>query len=177
MNNIQAGFILWPSRLFHIHVYPSIFMIFLFYIPISYSSEQTQQLHQATSSKLLIDILDDAEFAITERNMRITGRLNIGKTIRERSKNNFPDYEVIMFCNLSYAKQMLELEPEFINSCPLKITIRDTGKDYVITAPLLPENTNNEEMNKLTMKINSLIREIVEFSAEDWFVIYDQEDS
>ena len=109
--------------------------------------------------------------------MRITGTLNIGKAIRERGNNNFPDYEVIMFCNLSYAKQMLELEPEFINSCPLKITIRDAGKDYVITAPLLPENTNNEEMNKLTVKINSLIREIVEFSAEDWFVIYDQEDS
>ncbi|NIQ11060.1 MAG: DUF302 domain-containing protein, partial [Gammaproteobacteria bacterium] len=52
--------------------------------------------------------------------MRITDRLHIGRAIRDRGYEDFPDYEIILFCSLTYARRMLELEPEFINFCPFK---------------------------------------------------------
>ncbi|NIR94830.1 MAG: DUF302 domain-containing protein, partial [Gammaproteobacteria bacterium] len=68
----------------------------------------------------MAEVLEDAEFAISERNMRITDRLHIGRAIRDRGYEDFPDYEIILFCSLTYARRMLELEPEFINFCPFK---------------------------------------------------------
>ncbi|MFQ5660823.1 MAG: DUF302 domain-containing protein [Gammaproteobacteria bacterium] len=124
---------------------------------------------------MLIDVVDDAEFAITERNFRVIGRLHIGKGIRERGNPGYPDYEVIMFCSLTYAEQMFDLDPGMVNFCPMKVTIRDTGKEVVIATPLLPENFANDRMNKVTAKINRQLREIVEFARKDWLELYEKQ--
>ena len=113
-------------------------------------------------------ILDDIEFAITERNFRINNRLHIGKAISERVASGFPDYEVILFCNLSYAQKMLELAPDYISFCPQRIAIRDEGHIRVITASLLPDESSNQELNLVTEEINSLVLEIIEFAAKEW---------
>lgn len=126
------------------------------------------QFAERTTDKAVAQILDDAEFAISERNFRINNRLHIGKAIRERGQGGFPDYEVILFCNLSYAKKMLELAPDFISYCPQRIAIRDTGQHRIITASLLPNKTPSKVLNAVTGEINSLVREIVDFAAKDW---------
>ena len=123
---------------------------------------------ETRSVKKMAEILEDAEFAITERNFRINSRLHVGKAIREGGESNFSDFEVILFCNLSYVKLMLELAPDFIKYCPQRLAIYDTGKTRVITAPLIPENTSNEALNAVTREMNTLVKEIVEFSALDW---------
>ena len=163
-------------NIFHLHSqfhYP----VFIFLNIIIYSSVLSASTHittyEKTTLKALVEVMDDAVFAITERNMRVTGELHIGKAIRERGNKDFPDYEVIQFCNLSYAKEMLEMKPDYINYCPLKLTFRDIGEKILIAAPLLPESTENRKMDKLAVRINILIREIVDFAAEDWFVVYD----
>jgi uncharacterized protein (DUF302 family) len=123
---------------------------------------------ERVSTKEVAQILDDAEFAITERNFRINNRLHIGKAISKRGQGGFPDYEVILFCNLSYAKKMLELAPDFISYCPQRIAIRDAGQQRIITASLLPNETKSQALNAITGEINSLVWEIVDFAAKDW---------
>ncbi len=143
-------------------------LICVLLLGLSACSEQTARFAERASDKQIDQILDDVEFAITERNFRINNRLHIGKAIRKRGNSGFPDYEVILFCNLSYAEKMLELAPEFINYCPQHLAIRDTGRQRIITASLLPQNTSNQALNAVTGEINSLVREIVEFATQDW---------
>ena len=131
-------------------------------------ADEKRQFAEKTTDKAVAQILDDTEFAISERNFRINNRLHIGKAIRERGQSGFPDYEVILFCNLSYAKKMLELAPDFISYCPYRITIRDTGQHRIITASLLPNETPSKLLNAVTGEINSLVWEIVDFAAKDW---------
>jgi hypothetical protein len=94
---------------------------------------------ERTTVKSVLVILEDAEFAITERNFRINSRLHVGKAIREGGgKDSFADSEVILFCNLEYVTLMLELAPELIKYCPQRLVIYDTGRKRVITASLIP---------------------------------------
>ena len=123
---------------------------------------------QVSSDKPVLHILEDAEFAITERNFRINVRLHIGKAIRERGSTGFPDNEVILFCNLSYAKRMLELAPEYVRFCPQRLSVYDKGEERIIFASLYPEDSSNIALNKVTREVNTEVREIVEFAATDW---------
>lgn len=129
---------------------------------------QSPQLYQRETAKPLFDVLDDAEFAITDRNFRVTGRLHIGKAIRERGNTGFPEYEVILFCNLGYAQQMLSLNPEYVNLCPAKVTVREAGRSVVIAATLLPVDSDDRGLNELMQTVNALLREIVDYAAREW---------
>jgi len=124
--------------------------------------------YQRPTVKPLPDVLDDLEFAITERNFRITGRLSIGKAIRERDGAGFPDYEVILFCNLGLARDMLQIEPEFVIFCPAKVAVRGNGPEFVISAPLLPEDSDRPALNEFAARLNTLLRQIVDYGAESW---------
>ena len=68
------------------------FIICMFFSTVAHSAQQTEY-YKKTTIKLLSDIVDDAEFAITERNFRIVNRLHIGKAIRDRGYPDYPDYE------------------------------------------------------------------------------------
>jgi uncharacterized protein (DUF302 family) len=125
-------------------------------------------VYERTAQKPLAQVVEDAEFAIVERNFRITGNLHIGKGIRERDGDDFPDHEVILFCNLGYAREMLELDPGFINFCPGRIAIRATPAGVVVSAPLLPQNAGKARIGTLVTKLNALMREIVDYAAESW---------
>ena len=131
--------------------------------------------YQLITEKSLDEVLDDTIFAITERNFRITGHLHIGKGIRDRENSDFPDYEVLLYCNLAYAKKMLELDPEIVNSCPGRITVRQDNQNVVITAPLWPVDMKNEELKLHMQEMNVLVREIVDYAADDWLLVYDRE--
>lgn len=128
----------------------------------------TQSSYRQISDKPLTQILEDAEFAITERNIRITGRLHIGKAIRDRNNPGYPDYEVIQYCSLTFAKKMLEMEPALITVCPGRITVRSDGDNYLIEAPLWPEPEAPGPLKSHMQSMNSMVREIVDYAAEDW---------
>jgi uncharacterized protein (DUF302 family) len=131
--------------------------------------------YQVETDKPFEEVLDDTIFAITERNFRLTGHLHIGKAIRDRNNPSFPDYEVLLYCNLVYAKKMLDLDPEMINTCPGRITIRQSNDRVIITAPLWPENIKNNSLKTHMQKMNGLIREIVDYAADEWLHVYDRE--
>jgi uncharacterized protein (DUF302 family) len=150
--------------------FPSIFLSFFFCLIFAQSGCSNNEINFAerNTQKSIQQILEDAEFAISERNFRINNSLHIGSAIRERGESGFPDYEVILFCNLSHAKRMLELAPDFITYCPQRLIIRDAGTHRVISAALLPNKTSNAALNIVTEEINDLMRDIVEFAAADW---------
>jgi len=152
----------------------------LFFLQLGCSIENDNQSSQAyyyqlSTDKVIEEVLDDTIFAITERNFRITGHLHIGKGIRDRKNPDFPDYEVLLYCNLVYAKKMLELDPDMINSCPARISVRQDDEKVIITAPLWAVDMKNEELISHMKNMNVLVREIVDYAADDWLFVYDRE--
>lgn len=126
-------------------------------------------VYERATTKPVPDAAEDVEFAVTERNFRITGRLHVGQGIRERDGTPFPDYEVILFCNLALARQMLELEPAYINHCPGRVTVRDAAGTTRIAAPLLPEPAGaSAALADLVRRVNTQLREIVDYGTQAW---------
>lgn len=129
--------------------------------------------YQLETEKPFAEAIDDAIFAITERNFRVTGHLYIGQAIRERGNSEFPHYDVLLYCNLSYTEAMLALDPYIINFCPNRITIRQHDQNVIITAPLWPTLVDNNVLRSLTKKMNVMTREIVDYAADSWQVMHD----
>ena len=128
-----------------------------------------ESFYAVNSNKTFTDAAEDAAFAISERNFRITNTLRIGNAIRERGTENYLDYDVILFCNIQYAEQMLDEDPYYVNYCPGQMTISEVSENQVIiSAPLVPMHESNDELNQLIQEINILIRESVDFAAESW---------
>lgn len=125
--------------------------------------------YEISVNKSLPVILEDIEFAITERNMRIVDRLHLGQAVRERGNRNFPDNEIILYCSITFAEKMLELAPELINACPGRITVRGTDNGYIISAPLWPVSNKNYELKLLISNMNKMVKEIVDYASLEWF--------
>jgi uncharacterized protein (DUF302 family) len=135
-------------------------------------TNEPDQLYEVSTQKPFANVIQDAEFAITENNFRITNRLHIGSAIKKRGNADFPQNEIVLFCNLTIAEEMLKIEPRYINYCPYKITITDTEGHITIGTRLLPLKTNNPKMDKVSKNINKILRSMVEYAAsEDPFIL------
>lgn len=121
---------------------------------------------RAVTSKSFDDVIFELDFAITERNFRITGRNTIGKGLRERGYEDFPDVEVIHFCNLEYAHEVLAIDPGYVAQMPCRITIHTASQGTVINLILLPENHADERVNDFARRMNVILREIIDFVLE-----------
>ena len=129
----------------------------------------TLQIYERTTQKTVTEVVEDVEFAISERNFRVTSQLHVGRGIRERDRIDFPDYEVILFCNLGLARQMLELNPAFINYCPGRVTVRRGGDKTYIAVTLLPEPAGQDAaLATLVRDTNTQLRAMVDFGTENW---------
>lgn len=120
-----------------------------------------------TATKPYQDVLAELELAITERNFRITGHNKIGSVIREREKIDFPDYDTLQFCNLTLAKQMLEISPESVAYMPCNMTTRFQNGKVIVTTHLLPEDSPDLRFNEFAKGMNKQLKEIVDFAVED----------
>jgi len=70
----------------------------------SSSTGEFIQYYQVKTGKSYDDVLAELQIAIAENNFRITGHSRVGQVIRERGAKDFPDYDTIQFCNLTYAR-------------------------------------------------------------------------
>ena len=139
---------------------------------LSSCSNESSQIYEKSSDKSFADVIQDSEFAITENNFRITNRLHIGDAIQKRGNADFPQNEVILFCNLTLAEEMLAIEPRYINYCPYKITATEYEENILIGTRLLPTNTGNKQMDETAKNINKTLRLMVEYAAsEDPFIL------
>ncbi len=123
---------------------------------------------RATTKKSFEDVSQELEFAITERNYRITGRNVIGKALRKRGYENFFEVDVIHFCNVQNAREVLLLDPSFVVQMPCRILLHEQDNLTVINAVLLPENHPKEEVNIFARRLNQDLRDIVNFALEEY---------
>ena len=133
-------------------------------------------VHAAPASEALVlrgetseafdDVILELDFAITERNFRITGRNTIGKGLRERGYADFPDVEVIHFCNLESAREVLLIDPNFVAQMPCRLTVHRRGDKTVISVILLPEDHPDQRVNAFAHRINGQLRDILAFVLE-----------
>jgi len=129
--------------------------------------KETVYYYQASTDKPYDDVLAELEVAIAEHNFRITGHSRVGKVIRDRGTQNFPEYDTVQFCNLSHAKVLLELDPHAVHYMPCNVVVYQFNKRTVIKTHLLPENTDNPKFNQFTHKMNLKLKAIVDFAAEE----------
>jgi len=127
----------------------------------------TALIERGITDKSFDDVILELDFAITERNFRITGRNTIGKGLRERGYADFPDVEVIHFCNLEYAREVLLIDPGYVAQMPCRITVHREQDRTVVSLVLLPQDHPDPRVNEFAVRMNGLLREILAFVLED----------
>ena len=123
-------------------------------------------LLRGTTSKSFADVIQELDFAITEHNYRITGRNTIGKALRERGYEGFPDVEVILFCSVEQAREVLLLDPGYVALMPCKATVHEENGQTVISMNLLPEVHPDPRVVAFAQRVNGVMREILSFVLE-----------
>ncbi len=123
--------------------------------------------YEASTAKPYADVLAELEVAITEQNFRITGHNKIGSVIRERDTIDFPDYDTIQFCNLTLARQLLELSPAAVRHMPCNIAVRAEHGRVIVNARLLPIDTAEAPLNEFARQMNAKLKQIVDFAAKE----------
>lgn len=110
------------------------------------------------------DVIEDLLVIIAENNFRLTQHSRIGKTIAKRNNILFPPATVIHFCNLDYARQLLEIAPDYLLRMPCRISIMpNRDKSTTIEVWLLPDDDSRTQ--KIAKKINTILINIVTFAA------------
>ena len=130
------------------------------------AAEDGEHIVRYPVDKPFEDVIFELNFAITERNLRITGRNTIGKGLRERGYEDFPDVEVIHFCSLELAHEVLLLDPGFVAHMPCRVTVHEEGGKTVVTLIKLPLDHPNPKVNEFSQHMNEMLTEIVEFTVE-----------
>ncbi|MFI3137914.1 MAG: DUF302 domain-containing protein [Methylococcaceae bacterium] len=123
--------------------------------------------YQVTTSKPYADILTELEIAISEHNFRITGHSRVGKVIRDRGTANFPEYDTLQFCNLTLAKTLLLMSPHAVQYMPCNVVMYQFDGKTIVKTHLLPTNSDNPELNQFMGKMNDMLKQIVDFAAEE----------
>lgn len=121
---------------------------------------------RGSTDKSFADVVQELDFAITEHNFRITGRNTIGKGLRERGYTDFPDVEVIHFCSLEYAREVLLIDPGYVAMMPCRITVHEQEGRTVVSLILLPETHPNPQVVAFARRMNGVLREILAFVVE-----------
>ena len=123
--------------------------------------------YQAETTKPYDDVLAELEIAIAEHNFRITGHSRVGKVIRERGAENFPEYDTLQFCNLTHARTLLEINPHAVSYMPCNIVTYQFDGKTILRTHLLPTDTDQDNFNRFSATMNQTIRQIVDFAAEE----------
>ena len=149
-----------------------VIFIFLALCSVTTAAEQnqqnmtmTKQRYAAATQRDYEDVLEDVEFAISEHNYRRTGGNHIGSAIGQRENIPFPKSDIIHFCNLEFARQFLQIDPEFLIHMPCKVVVYERGEDVVVETELLPED--DERLRELTQQVNQILRDIVDYATEE----------
>jgi uncharacterized protein (DUF302 family) len=122
--------------------------------------------YQVETTKPYDEVLAELEVAIAEHNFRITGHSRVGKVIRDRGAKDFPEYDTIQFCNLTLAKTVLEITPHAIGYMPCNVVTYQFQGKTIIKTHLLPEHTDNSELNRFAVEMNPQLKQIVDFAAQ-----------
>lgn len=129
---------------------------------------ETHSYHivRAATDKPFDDVVEELEFAITDHNFRVTGTNNLGKALRERGYQDFPDVEVIHFCSVENAREVLQLDPGYVAMMPCRVTVHVQDKKTIISLILLPEDHPDPKVNEFARRTNVELRKIMDFALQ-----------
>ena len=130
--------------------------------------DQGNQSHvyQQYSSYSFEDTLLNLDIAISENNYRIIHRSHIGQAVRDRGEKDFPLSTITSFCNITYAKEMMEINPELINDMPCNVSVRENKIGVIVSTKLMNDNTRNQRQNEFAKRVNNNLKTIIEATVE-----------
>ena len=131
------------------------------------SKNDASHIYQQYSDYSYEDTLLNLDLAISEHNYRIIQRSHIGQAIRDRGDKDFPLSTLTNFCNITYAKQMIEINSDLINEMPCTIAVRqEVNKGIIVSTRLMNEQTKNQKQNEFSKKINNNLKSIIAATVE-----------
>jgi uncharacterized protein (DUF302 family) len=129
------------------------------------AAERARYDRMAPAEKAFVDTVLDLEQAIGQHNFAVTGHNEIGEAVRRRGHPSFGDAAVVHFCNLEYARRVIEIDPTFILYMPCRIAVFEQNNRVHVASLLLPVDTSVADFNTLAIEINRRIREIIDASV------------
>ncbi|NOQ93106.1 MAG: DUF302 domain-containing protein [Methylophaga sp.] len=141
-------------------------LVFFILILSGCNSNESSRIYQKVSDDNFEDTLQNLDIAISEHNYRIIHRSNIGQAIRDRGDKDYPLSTVISFCNITYAKEMMEINSDLINDMPCIVTVREETEHVIVGTKLMRFNTENEAQNNFAIRINNNLKSIIEATVE-----------
>jgi len=128
----------------------------------SCSKNNTVTIYQQTSEYSFEETLLNLDIAISEHNYRIIHRSQIGQAVRDRGDKDFPLSTITNFCNIRYAKEMIEINADLINEMPCTIAVREQAtQGIIVSSRLMDEHTANDKQNQFALKINNNLKSII----------------
>ncbi|NOQ80901.1 MAG: DUF302 domain-containing protein [Methylophaga sp.] len=141
-------------------------IIFLIIALFGCDSTNQNRIYQQSSHDNFEDTLQNLDIAISEHNYRIIHRSKIGQAIRDRGDELYPLSIVISFCNITYAKEMMEINSDLINDMPCIVTVREEKQGVIVGTKLMVETSNNTLQNDFAKRINANLKSIIEATIE-----------
>ena len=146
----------------------AVLLVLTLYFLISCSQFQpAAQIYERTSPYSFDDTLLNLDIAISEQNYRIIHRSHIGQAVRDRGDDDFPLATITNFCNITYAKEMMQINPQLINEMPCFISVRQSGSDgVVVSTKLMDEDVADTKQSEFAKKINLNLKTIIGATIE-----------
>ncbi|WP_297813893.1 DUF302 domain-containing protein [uncultured Methylophaga sp.] len=134
---------------------------------ISCQPQTENRIYEKQSRYSFEDTILNLDIAISEYNYRIIHRSHIGQAVRDRGDKDFPLSTITSFCNITYAKEMMEINPLLINEMPCNIGVRQTedGK-VIIGTKLMNEQVSDNAQQAFAKKINQNLKGIIGATIE-----------
>lgn len=131
------------------------------------SKNNPSNIYQQYSDYSFEETLFNLDLAISEHNYRIIHRSQIGQAIRDRGEKDFPLSTITNFCNITYAKEMIEINSDLINEMPCTIAVREqAAQGIIVSTRLMDEHTANKKQNEFSLKINNTLKSIITATVE-----------
>ncbi|MDO7597398.1 MAG: DUF302 domain-containing protein [Pseudomonadota bacterium] len=145
----------------------SILLTLLITTIIGCSKNESTNIYQLLSDYSFEETLLNLDLAISEHNYRIIHRSQIGQAIRDRGEKDFPLSTITNFCNITYAKEMIEINADLINEMPCTIAVREqSAQGIIVSSRLMDEQTANDQQNQFALKINNNLKSIIAATVE-----------
>lgn len=144
---------------------PTLFL-FISVLLLGCNSDTPSRIYQQNSDYDFEDTLSNLDIAISEHNYRIIHRSKIGQAVRDRGDKDYPLSIVISFCNITYAKEMMDINSELINDMPCIVTVREDVQGVIVGTKLMDVNTSNTRQNEFAQRINNNLVSIIAATIE-----------
>jgi len=147
----KADMIMMPFPLFMRTFFLVVFVGSL----VACQQQPSSRIYEQESAYTFNDTILNLDIAISEFNYRIIHRSHIGQAVRDRGEEDFPLSTITSFCNITYAKEMMLINPDLINDMPCNVAVRENavGK-VVVSTKLMDENVSNPAQQAFAKKIN-----------------------